>query len=102
MFRALSDQLYGHDGKHAILRRQVCDHIAARESAYAGFVDTERPFADYVRAMRERGTYGGHMELTAFARLKRRSIKVILPDVSSDDRVWVGQKLTKSDCSAST
>lgn len=28
------------------------------------------------------GTYGGHLELTAFARLKKRSVKVVLPDVS--------------------
>lgn len=29
------------------------------------------------------GTYGGHMELTAFARCKGRSVKVIMPEVSA-------------------
>lgn len=27
------------------------------------------------------GTYGGHVELSVFARLKRRDVKVIQPDV---------------------
>lgn len=36
--------------------------------------------APFPLALARTGTYGGHLELTAFARLKKRSIKVILPD----------------------
>ena len=33
----------------------------------------------HLRAMRENATYGGHMELSAFAHMARRNIKVIQP-----------------------
>lgn len=33
----------------------------------------------YLRNMRENGTYGGHMELSAFAHMMRRNIKVVQP-----------------------
>lgn len=57
--------------------------MEAHPQSFEGFVDTERPFEHYVAMMRQRGTYGGHMELTAFARLQGRAVKVIMPEVSS-------------------
>ena len=82
--------------------------MEAHPKNFEGFVDTERPFDHYLSVMRQRGqsfcwrnylsaisrgdltlfvalgagTYGGHMELTAFARCKGRAVKVIMPEVS--------------------
>lgn len=78
LFRALSDQLYGHSGRHAQLRQETCDHLAARPEKFAGFVD-DKPFVQYVRLMRENGTYGGHLELHAFAQMKQKQIKIVQP-----------------------
>lgn len=36
-------------------------------------------FESYVDTMRQNGTYGGHLELEAFSRLKKRRIKVVQP-----------------------
>ncbi|PPQ84844.1 hypothetical protein CVT26_011917, partial [Gymnopilus dilepis] len=38
-----------------------------------------RRLEKYLRNMRENGTYGGHMELSAFAHMTKRNIKVIQP-----------------------
>lgn len=78
LFRALSDQLYGHPGRHAQLRHETCDHLADRPERFAGFVD-DKPFDQYVRLMRENGTYGGHLELHAFAQMKQKQIKIVQP-----------------------
>ncbi|KAJ7604562.1 hypothetical protein B0H17DRAFT_1173371 [Mycena rosella] len=60
LFRALSDQLYGSPSRHPQLRKDVCDWIARHKAATSP-------------------TYGGHMELSAFAHLTRRNVKVIQP-----------------------
>ncbi|KAM6493025.1 hypothetical protein JOM56_011159 [Amanita muscaria] len=79
LFRALSDQCYGTDSRHAQVRQDVCDWIALHKSRYSPFVDDERGIDVHLRCMRENATYGGHMELSAFAHLTRRNIKVIQP-----------------------
>ncbi|KAF8885637.1 hypothetical protein BD779DRAFT_1532876 [Infundibulicybe gibba] len=79
LFRALADQLYGSPSQHAQLRADVCDWIAAHKSRYEPFVEDERGLDVHLRCMRENGTYGGHLELSAFAHLMRRNVKVIQP-----------------------
>lgn len=79
LFRALSDQLYGTPNYHLKLRDEICDWIASRKDRYAPFVDDERGLDVHLRCMRTPGTYGGHLELSAFAHCKRRNVKVIQP-----------------------
>ncbi|KAF9265079.1 hypothetical protein L218DRAFT_998062 [Marasmius fiardii PR-910] len=91
LFRALSDQYYGSPSKHHQVRRDICDFIEANPERYEGFVDIDE-FGDagarkgkggglkaYVAGMRQNAVYGGHMELSAFAQLTQRNIKVIQP-----------------------
>lgn len=89
LFRALSDQLYGYPHQHGILREQVCDYLATKADKFAAFIDVEKPFEEYVRSMRQSGTYGGHLELSAFAQLQQKEIKIVQPGlvyiVSGDD-----------------
>ncbi|KDN37920.1 cysteine proteinase [Tilletiaria anomala UBC 951] len=77
LFRALSDQMYGYPELHLEIRQQICDFLAARPDRFAGFVDGS--FDQYIKNMRECGTYGGHLELSAFAQLKLKHIKVVQP-----------------------
>ncbi|KAG5641217.1 hypothetical protein DXG03_005750 [Asterophora parasitica] len=79
LFRALSDQLYGSPSRHMELRGRVCDWIEGHRERYEPFVEDERGLEVHLRCMREHGTYGGHMELSAFAHLTRRNVKVIQP-----------------------
>ncbi|KAL1739522.1 hypothetical protein HDZ31DRAFT_49256 [Schizophyllum fasciatum] len=79
LFRALSDQLYGSMSRHAPLRASVCDWIQAHRDRYAPFVEDERGLDAHLRCMRENGTYGGHLELSAFAHMTGKNVKVMQP-----------------------
>ncbi|KAG8908826.1 hypothetical protein FRB99_003064 [Tulasnella sp. 403] len=79
LFRALCDQLYGSSKDHLTLRREICDWMDAYKEHYQGFVEDGRTWDHYIASMRQAGTYGGHLELSAFAHLKRRNVKVIQP-----------------------
>jgi OTU domain-containing protein 3 len=79
LFRALSDQLYGSPSKHAQLRQDICDFIVKHKSRYEPFVEDERGLDVHIRCMRENGTYGGHLELSSFAHMVKRNVKVIQP-----------------------
>ncbi|KAF6749835.1 hypothetical protein DFP72DRAFT_1141462 [Ephemerocybe angulata] len=79
LFRALSDQLYGSHTKHSALRQAVCAFIEANKARYAPFCEDERGLDVHLRCMRENGTYGGHLELSAFAHMVKRNVKVVQP-----------------------
>ncbi|OBZ74542.1 OTU domain-containing protein 3 [Grifola frondosa] len=79
LFRALSDQLYGTQSHHLELRRDICDWIQSHKSRYEPFVDDERGLDVHLQCMRQQATYGGHLELSAFAHMLRRDVKVIQP-----------------------
>ncbi|KIY44909.1 cysteine proteinase [Fistulina hepatica ATCC 64428] len=81
LFRALSDQVYGSPSMHAKVRQDVCDWIERHFSRYAPFTEDERGLTVHLGCMRQNGTYGGHMELSAFSHMMRRNIKVIQPTV---------------------
>lgn len=53
--RALSDQFYGSPNHHARLRQEICDYLEASPDRFAGFVDIEKPFEEYVKTMRQNG-----------------------------------------------
>ncbi|KAI0632709.1 hypothetical protein C8Q77DRAFT_838726 [Trametes polyzona] len=79
LFRALSDQLYGTPSYHLQLRQDICDWIEAHKERYAPFVEDDRGLEHHLSCMRQQATYGGHMELSAFAHMTRRNVKVVQP-----------------------
>lgn len=79
LFRALSDQYHGSDKQHREVRQQVCQYLRDNEEEYQYFVEDDRSFEQHVSCMERDGTYGGNMELAAFARLSGVDIKVYQP-----------------------
>ncbi|KAG2343854.1 cysteine proteinase [Suillus weaverae] len=79
LFRALCDQFYGSPSQHLQLRKDICDWIERHAQRYQPFCEDERGLSAHLRCMREQGTYGGHLELSAFAHFARRNVKVIQP-----------------------
>lgn len=79
LFRALSDQIYGTPNEHLVLRKDICTFMAAHKERFEAFVDDDRSWDQHISAMRNNGTYGGHLELTAFAQLKAVNVKVVQP-----------------------
>ncbi|KAH9818708.1 hypothetical protein DFH28DRAFT_958904 [Melampsora americana] len=81
LFRALSDQSFGKPDLHDQIRQEVCDYLEENEVRYKAFVDIdeEESWERRLSEMRKLGTYGGHLELSAYANLHQRPIKVIQP-----------------------
>ncbi|CCO35918.1 OTU domain-containing protein 3 [Rhizoctonia solani AG-1 IB] len=79
LFRALSDQIYGTPNEHLALRKEICAFMAAHKERFEAFVDDDRSWDQHISSMRNNGTYGGHLELTAFAQLKVVNVKVVQP-----------------------
>ncbi|KAF4611912.1 hypothetical protein D9613_004015 [Agrocybe pediades] len=129
LFRALADQVYGSPVRHAEVRRDVCDWIEKHGERYEGFVEFEGGDDDdegstdkrrgggkgeggssgnskrlqaYLRNMRENGTYGGHMELSAFAHMMRRNIKVVQPGLVYVIEWRAGEPAASSEASSSS
>ncbi|KAF9563645.1 hypothetical protein EC968_004801 [Mortierella alpina] len=78
LFRACADQFTGSEREHAALRAEVCRYIEDHAEHFKSFLDNETVEA-HVAQMRKNGTYGGNIELVAFARMKRVDIKVYQP-----------------------
>ncbi|GMF09410.1 unnamed protein product [Phytophthora lilii] len=68
LFRALSDQLYGHERRHLELRRRLVDFIDLERAFFEPFVAGEG-VVEYCARLREAGAWGGHPELVAASRL---------------------------------
>ncbi|RLN45881.1 hypothetical protein BBJ29_008035 [Phytophthora kernoviae] len=68
LFRALSDQLYGHERRHLELRRRLVDFINLEQAFFEPFVAGEG-IMEYCARLREAGAWGGHPELVAASRL---------------------------------
>lgn len=76
-FRALADQMYGHQREHLTVRRLVVEQLRAAPSAYRDFVLAEppepgaagasEPFDAYVSRMAQPGAWGDHVTLQACA-----------------------------------
>ncbi|KAJ3031749.1 OTU domain-containing protein 3 [Rhizophlyctis rosea] len=69
MFRALADQYDGSPDTHKHHRAAVCSHLLNNRSYFEPFLSGKdaSSFDWHVRNMSEDGTYGGNMELVAFA-----------------------------------
>ncbi|KAF9185041.1 hypothetical protein BGZ51_002983 [Haplosporangium sp. Z 767] len=78
LFRACADQYYGSESDHGSLRTEVCRYIEGHAEHFKSFLDNVTVDA-HVSQMRKNGTYGGNIELVAFARMKKVDIKVYQP-----------------------
>ncbi|KAF9972749.1 hypothetical protein BGZ73_004051 [Actinomortierella ambigua] len=78
LFRALADQYTGSDADHYRIRQDVCTYIEEHADHFKLFLDNQTVEA-HVAQMRRNATYGGNVELVAFARLKRVDIRVYQP-----------------------
>ncbi|KAF9117718.1 hypothetical protein BGW39_001858 [Mortierella sp. 14UC] len=78
LFRACADQFSGTERDHPSLRAEVCQYIEDHAEHFKLFLDDETVEA-HLGKMRRNGTYGGNIELVAFARMKKVDIKVYQP-----------------------
>lgn len=68
LFRALSDQIYGNEGKHAEIRNRTVAYLKDHAEHFSAFIgEYGETWDKYIVRMARDGTYGGHLEIVAFA-----------------------------------
>ena len=75
-FRALADQMDGHQNKHKQYRAEVVDFMRQNRQDFAPFMEDDETFDDYTARMSRDGSWAGHQELIAFSRLYNVNIVV--------------------------
>jgi len=92
-FRAVSDQLHGHQEEHLALRAQACEYMAANRDYFAPFIsedgdddfssDIDVRFDAYLEAMLEPAEWGGQLEVQALAQALNCSVVMFQSDAPS-------------------
>eukprot|EP00742_Colponemidia_sp_Colp-10_P012469 GILJ01014013.1.p1 GENE.GILJ01014013.1~~GILJ01014013.1.p1 ORF type:complete len:235 (+),score=20.11 GILJ01014013.1:211-915(+) len=67
LFRAVSDQFFGHDKNHKSYRQKTIEYIAAHRDRFEPFVEDDETFDSYVHRMSYPGVWAGNMELQALS-----------------------------------
>lgn len=62
-FRALSQQLYGHEDQHGHIRARMVEQLKSTPSRYGDFV--HEPFGEYVERVSRNGEWGDNVTLQA-------------------------------------
>mmetsp|Transcript_41779 Transcript_41779/g.67091 ORF Transcript_41779/g.67091 Transcript_41779/m.67091 type:complete len:293 (+) Transcript_41779:47-925(+) len=76
LFRSISFNLFGSQGKHMDIREKVVEAIEQDEEHFSLFIHEDESFQDYCQRMREDGEWGGNMELTSLSRLLNCAIVI--------------------------
>lgn len=66
VFRAVSDQLYGNEDHHMVLRAQAVEFMALSRDLMEAFVIGES-YDEYIGRMAKEGVWAGHLELQALS-----------------------------------
>ena len=89
----MSHQLYGTQECHVIIRKRCCDYIELERDYFIHFLAEDGPqrlgegplrFTNYIAKLRRNRTWGGNLELLAFAELYRRTIEVYRTNTQPD------------------
>nr|CAG8575419.1 11375_t:CDS:10 [Entrophospora candida] len=80
LFGSLSDQFYGHTKFHSKIRKEICAYLEEKRDHFQMFVEDDNTFDYHLSQMKKDGTYGGNMELVAFAQLHNLNIKIYQPN----------------------
>jgi len=64
-FRALSDQRYGGESRHASLRASTVKYMLANREHFEPFIEDDEKWDPYIARMAEDGTWAGNMEVQA-------------------------------------
>ena len=77
MFRAVSDQVYGNEDYHDIIREKCMDYLLIEREFFSQFVEGgEKEFDNYVNMKRKSGVWGDDVELQAISEIYNRPIEI--------------------------
>ena len=76
LFRALGDQLEGHQKNHFKHRCDVVEYMVEHKDNFEPFVEDDIPFSMYIAWFRKKGTQAGNDAIVAFAKLHHLNVAV--------------------------
>ena len=76
LFRALGDQLEGHQKNHFKHRCDVVEYMVEHKDNFEPFVEDDIPFSRYIAWLRKKGTHAGNDAIVTFAKLHHLNVAV--------------------------
>ncbi|RDD39250.1 OTU domain-containing protein 3 [Trichoplax sp. H2] len=76
LFRALADQLEGHESNHINYRQQVVQYMIQNRNDFEPFMIDNVSFDKHIQLLGQEGTFAGNDALVAFARIHRLTIVI--------------------------
>ena len=76
LFRALGDQLEGHQENHFKHRCDVVEYMVKNRDTFEPFVEDGIPFNRYISWLRKKGTHAGNDAIVAFAKLHHLNVAI--------------------------
>jgi len=77
MFRAISDQVYGNEEYHNIIREKCMDYLLIERDFFSQFVEGgNKEFDNYIKMKRKSGVWGDDVELQAISEIYNRPIEI--------------------------
>ncbi|CAF4524325.1 unnamed protein product [Rotaria sp. Silwood1] len=74
LFRAISDQVFGDEEMHAIVRQNCMDYIVKNSDFFRAYITED--FDQYITRKRRQNCHGNHIEMIALSELYNRPIEV--------------------------
>jgi OTU domain-containing protein 5 len=74
LFRAISDQVYGSEKYHDIIRKKCMDYIVVLKRFFCLFIEGD--FDKYIETKRKSGCWGDDIELEAISEIYNRPIEI--------------------------
>ena len=92
LFRAVSDQVYGDQEMHPVLRRHCMNYIEQNVEYYSQYITED--FETYIARKRYLGVHGNHLEIQALSEMYNRPIHIYC---YSAEPINIFQTYSKSD-----
>jgi len=83
-FRALSDQIFGSQQHHAVVRAAAVAHMKAAHDYFSMFFETSMEFTSYIREMTRSRTWGDELTLRASV----EAFGIVAHVVTSEEQNW--------------
>ncbi len=81
LFRAISDQVYGKEEYHGMIREHCMNYISVEKEYFSQYiVGGMDAFTDYVSAKRQNGEWGDDLEIEAMSEMYGRPIEIYAYD----------------------
>jgi hypothetical protein len=98
LFRSIADYLEGEENNHEKYRDMAVDYITKNKEYFALFLLDDENIDEYIKDMKDDGTWGGHFELVALSSILRVKFCLHLKDqdavmVKSSEKSSKGMKI---------